>query len=100
MTNEAMTESTRHSEDSVAGGHYAPENLPTAAPSNHGRTIAGWTLFWGGVVGSLVVGIAFILQNLTLGIIGGAVVVIGCVASAILRALGYGQLERNSGRTA
>ncbi|TDE90453.1 hypothetical protein EXU48_18130 [Occultella glacieicola] len=84
----------------MAGGHYAAENLPAAPPSNHGRTVAGWTLFWAGVVGSLVVGVAFILQNVTLGVIGGVVIVAGCVASAILRAVGYGQIERNSGRNA
>lgn len=73
------------------GGDYLPERAPSA---NHGRTGAGWTLFVGGSVGALIAGVGFILLVLPVILAGVAVAVIGAVASGILRAAGFGQVER------
>lgn len=70
---------------------YLPVSAP---PANHGRTGAGWTLFVGGAVGAIIAGIGFILLLLPLIIAGAAVAVVGIIASAILRAAGFGQVER------
>ena len=90
-----MTEVNSHGVDSVAGGHYSADTLPVGPPpANHGRTGAGWTLFAGGVVGALVVAIGFILPSMPLIYAGIAVAVVGVIASIILRAAGYGQVQR------
>ena len=90
-----MTDVNSRAVDSVAGGHYAADTLPVGPPpANHGRTGAGWTLFAGGVVGALTVGIGFILVLMPLIYAGIAVAAVGVIASLILRAAGYGQVRR------
>lgn len=71
------------------------ENLPAnPPPANHGRTGAGWALFAGGAIAALVAAIGFILLLLPLIIAGAAVAVLSIIVSAIMRAVGYGQVER------
>lgn len=66
--------------------------LPDAAPhSNHGRTLAGWTLTWVVVLGSAVVSVGMVVPSMTTVWIGVGVVVLGIALGAILRALGHGQ---------
>lgn len=73
----------------------AADNLPVSIPpANHGRTGAGWTLFVGVAIGALVAGVGFVLLQVPVIIAGAAVAVLGLVASAILRAAGFGQVER------
>ncbi|UFU08089.1 HGxxPAAW family protein [Ruania halotolerans] len=88
------------SADSVAGGHYAPQNLPVAAPpTNHGRTVAAWVLFWGGVLAAVVAGIGFILPSVPVIAAGAGVFVVGAAVSIALRAAGFGQPRKASTRT-
>lgn len=94
-----MTDVNSHAVDSVAGGHYSTDTLPVGPPpANHGRTGAGWTLFAGGVLGTLVVAVGFILVSMPLIYAGIAVAVVGVIASIILRAAGYGQVQRVQAR--
>ncbi|WP_222847989.1 HGxxPAAW family protein [Ruania zhangjianzhongii] len=90
-----MTDVNSHAVDSVAGGHYSADTLPVGPPpANHGRTGAGWTLFAGGALGALIVAIGFILPSMPLIYAGIAVAVVGVIASIVLRAAGYGQVQR------
>ena len=94
-----MTDVNSRAVDSVAGGHYSADTLPVGPPpANHGRTGAGWTLFAGGVIGALVVAVGFILPSMSLIYAGIAVVVVGMIASIVLRAAGYGQVQRVQAR--
>jgi hypothetical protein len=66
--------------------------LPDAAPhSNHGRTLAGWTLTWGVVLGCAVVAVGMVVPSMPMIWIGSGVVVVALALGAILRALGHGQ---------
>lgn len=64
---------------------------PTAAHRNHGRTIAGWALFWFVAVGAVFVGIGLTFGPEVLIKVGAVIAVIGLIVSPILRAMGYGQ---------
>ena len=64
---------------------------PTAAFTNEGKTIAGWTLMWVVGLGALIVSVGMPLGSPAVMIGGVAVIVLGLVASAILRAMGHGQ---------
>lgn len=69
-----------------------PVGLPEmAAHHNEGKTIAGWTLLWVVGFGALLVAIGMPTEMSGLMIAGIAVIVLGLVASAILRAMGHGQ---------
>lgn len=90
----SMNVNTRAAE-AVSGSRDGTDTLPVGPPpANHGRTAAGWTLFAGGAVAALVAGVGFILTLLPLIIAGAVVFVIGAAASIILRAAGYGQVQR------
>lgn len=91
----SMTDVNTHGGDAVVGGHDAADILPERAPAaNHGRTGAAWTLFVGGAIAALFVAAGMIVPSMTLVYIGIAVAVVGIAASIVLRAAGYGQVER------
>lgn len=71
--------------------HLEPQDLPDAAPHNHGMTRAAWVTNILLTVGAILIalGIAFGAHAFTWT--GIAVAVGGLVAGAILRALGHGQ---------
>nr|NLD41456.1 hypothetical protein [Actinomycetales bacterium] len=62
-----------------------------AAPVNHGRTTASWTLVWLLVAGVLVAGIGFAVDRAPVLIAGLVIAVGGLVAGAVMRRLGMGQ---------
>lgn len=65
---------------------------PAESPQmNHGRTIAGWFLFWVASVGALVAGVGVAMWNAVPVIIGAVIMAIGIIGSLVLRAMGYGQ---------
>lgn len=65
---------------------------PSQAPQmNHGRTVAGWALFWAASLGMLVVAIGAILFNTAVIIAGVVIVIVGLVLSGVLRMMGHGQ---------
>lgn len=63
----------------------------SAAAANHGRTIAGWALFWIVIAGAIIIAIGLSFGPNSLIVPGIVVVAVGIIASAVLRALGYGQ---------
>lgn len=67
----------------------APPSVPP--PTNHGRTLAGWFLFWGASLGALIVGIGVILLNVITVTIGAVIIALSLIVSGILRARGRGQ---------
>jgi hypothetical protein len=68
-----------------------PHDLPDVAPSNHGRTIAGWVTTTGLVIATLLgsIGISIGAHGWTWTGVG--VAIASLVAGVVLRALGYGQ---------
>lgn len=69
-----------------------PVLLPDSAPNaNEGKTLAGWTLMYVVGLGAALVALGMVLSTMPLLWAGVAVIVVGFVASAILRALGHGQ---------
>lgn len=67
-------------------------NMPlAAAPTNHGRTRAAWTLFALVVVGVLIAGAGAITLRMPVIVAGLVVVGAGMLASFALRVLGKGQ---------
>jgi len=91
----SMTDVNTYDEGSVSGGQDAADVLPERAPAaNHGRTGAAWTLFVGGAIAALFVAAGMIVPSMMLVYIGVAVAVVGIIASIVLRAAGYGQVER------
>lgn len=64
---------------------------PVAPPANHGRTLAGWTLFFVVAAGAVVVAIGAVLNNWNVIIAGGIVIAAGLIVSLVLRGLGHGQ---------
>ena len=76
-----------------------PENLPPMAPyRNHGKTVAGWALFWALVVASSVIALGFVIPSKTVIIIGGVLVVVGLILGQTLRAMGMGQPRTSESR--
>lgn len=77
----------------------APElmGLPAESPQmNHGRTVAGWFLFWVASLGALITGIGAVINNaVTIGV-GAGVMVLGLVVSGVLRVMGHGQPRKKS----
>lgn len=66
--------------------------LPDAAPNaNEGKTVAGWTLMFVVGLGATLVALGMVLSVVALLWAGLGVIVLGLVASAILRAMGHGQ---------
>jgi len=69
-----------------------PVVLPDAAPhANEGKTLAGWTLMYVVGLGATLVALGMVLSVPVLLWAGVGVIVIGLIASAVLRALGHGQ---------
>ena len=67
-------------------------HLPlSAAPKNHGRTIAAWTTVLVVVVGAIVSAVSTIFAIVPLVWTGAAVIVLGLVTGKVLQILGYGQ---------
>lgn len=65
---------------------------PSESPQmNHGRTFAGWFLFWVASLGALIIAVGAVTYNWTIIWIGAGVAVAGLIISAILRLMGYGQ---------
>ncbi len=65
---------------------------PSEAPQmNHGRTLAGWFLFWATSVGVLIIAAGAIAYNWTIIWAGAAVVAAGVIISVVLRVMGHGQ---------
>jgi hypothetical protein len=71
--------------------HLEPQDLPDVAPHNHGRTQAAWVTNGSIMVGALLACVGFSISVAPLMWIGGAIIIIGCVAGGVLRALGHGQ---------
>lgn len=61
------------------------------APTNHGRTVASWALFWLCAVGAVVAAVGFIVPSMVVIIVGAAIVVVGLAFGVVLRAMGKGQ---------
>ncbi|HZK06179.1 MAG TPA: HGxxPAAW family protein [Actinomycetaceae bacterium] len=67
-------------------------SLPqSAAPSNHGRTPASWTLLGLVVAGAIVGGIGMVTYRTPVLIFGLVIIAAGIVASLIMRGRGLGQ---------
>ena len=65
--------------------------LPKAAPNhNHGRTPAAWVLCWGVAAGALLFAIGIITAPVLMWV-GGGVMALSAVASAIMAGAGLGQ---------
>ncbi len=68
-----------------------PENLPAAAPDNHGRTPAAWATNGLIVLGALFATVGLMIPLFALVWVGAGVVVAALAVGAALRALGHGQ---------
>lgn len=64
---------------------------PHAAPTNHGRTRSAWVLTLTILVGASITGVGMVIDNQGLTIAGLVVMVVGGIASWILRERGHGQ---------
>lgn len=64
---------------------------PVAPPTNHGRTVAAWTMTLVVVVGFTVAALAMIFSLVWLFWVGMGVAVVGVIVSVVLRAAGFGQ---------
>lgn len=68
------------------------DRLPAAVPfHNEGRTVAGWVVCWGLMLGAALVGVGLIAHLTVLTISGIVVGALSLVAGGALRAAGYGQ---------
>lgn len=69
-----------------------PSEVPIGvANTNHGRTVAAWTLMLVVSVGAVVSAVGFVLPSMPVIWAGAGVAVIGVIASIVLRAMGLGQ---------
>jgi len=74
--------------------------LPNAVPfENHGKTIAGWVLFWAVCIGGAITGLGLILWEMWVVVVGAAIIVVGIIVSIVMSAVGLGQ-PRNRERAA
>ena len=64
---------------------------PSAAPRNHGRTVAAWTTTLIVVVGAVVAGLGVALAEPWLAWVGGGVVLAGLIVGKVLQMMGLGQ---------
>jgi type III secretory pathway component EscR len=64
---------------------------PTAAPTNHGKTLAAWVTTYSVVIAFTIAGLAFAFAVVWLVWVGLALVVVGLVVGKVLQASGYGQ---------
>lgn len=73
--------------------------LPASSPlANHGKTLAGWVLFWGVTVGLTVLAVG-IFTNPGILIAGIVITIASLVGSFVLRAMGKGQPKSTSARS-
>lgn len=92
-----MVRTTGAREATVA--HHEPtlispegDRVPAAAPHhNEGKTVAGWALAWGLMIGAALLGAGLITHLLGLQIAGGIVLVLTVIVGGALRAAGLGQ---------
>jgi len=68
-----------------------PQDLPDAAHSNHGVTLAGVVLNTGLVIGGTAVGVGIAFDRQVVTWIGVSIIVLSLIAGGVLRALGHGQ---------
>ncbi|WP_234996485.1 HGxxPAAW family protein [Demequina sp. NBRC 110054] len=68
-----------------------PQDLPEAAPHNHGRTLAAWVTNVGLVVAAVIAALGIGIPQMTLVWVGTAVAVVSLAAGGALKALGHGQ---------
>ncbi len=65
---------------------------------DHGHSIAAWTAVGIMLVGSAIASVAVVGPNLTLGIIGAVVIIVGAIAGKVLAMAGYGSKPHASER--
>jgi hypothetical protein len=67
-------------------------DLPPASPNaNEGKTVAGWTLMWGVILGAVILAVGVAAYEMWIIAVGAAVVVLALVASRVMRGMGLGQ---------
>src|SRR6188768_293429 len=64
---------------------------PSAAPTNHGKTLAAWVTCWTIVIGGTLAGLAVAFALVWGFWVGLGICVAGIVAGLVLKSLGYGQ---------
>ena len=64
---------------------------PTAAPTNHGKTLAAWVTSWVIVAGGTIAGLAVAFAVVWLFWVGIGICLAGLVAGWVLKSMGYGQ---------
>lgn len=64
---------------------------PTAAPTNHGKTVAAWVTTYSVVIAFTIAGLGVLFAMVWLFWVGLALVVLGLVAGKVLQASGHGQ---------
>ncbi|WNM23181.1 HGxxPAAW family protein [Demequina capsici] len=69
----------------------SPQDLPEAAPHNHGRTLAAWVTNVGLVLAALVASLGIGIPQISLVWVGAALAVVSLAAGGALKALGHGQ---------
>ncbi len=73
---------------STSASNYLP---PASPPANEGNTRAAWTAMIIVMVGSVVIGVGFVIPSIPVVVVGAVVIVAGLVAGAVLRKAGHGQ---------
>ncbi len=68
-----------------------PQDLPEAAPHNHGYTLAGWVTNGGLVLAAIIAALGIGIPQMPLVWVGLAVAVVSLAAGGALKALGHGQ---------
>ena len=60
-------------------------------PGGHGNTVAAWTGVIIAFVGFCVLGVAVVIPNAVVGVIGSVIILASPVVGKVLQAMGYGQ---------
>ncbi len=81
-----------------AGRTEAVHLPPSAAPRNHGRTVAAWTTTAIVVLGGLIAAFGVALAQPWLAWVGGGVIVAGLVIGKVLQVMGLGQTGEDRSR--
>ncbi|MDN4473137.1 HGxxPAAW family protein [Demequina zhanjiangensis] len=69
----------------------SPQDLPEAAPHNHGRTPAAWVTNVGLVIASIIAALGVGIPQMAFVWVGAALAVVSLAAGGALKALGHGQ---------
>lgn len=64
---------------------------PVAPHTNHGNTVAAWTLCGLVTIGFIIGAIGFDIANTLICIVGIAIIVVGVIAGIALKGAGFGQ---------